>query len=105
MKTALLNADFVLEGYIDPTEPLRDEGPYGEHTGYYTLPEPHPVFHVTATHTARTPSIPPPRIKLFLPIFMVLESVTKAPLQMQTLQAEGAAHGRCPFAGGLELNA
>jgi 4-hydroxy-3-polyprenylbenzoate decarboxylase len=30
---------------------LRDEGPFGDHTGYYTLPEPYPVFHVTAiTH-------------------------------------------------------
>jgi hypothetical protein len=37
--------------YIDPTESLRDEGPFGDHTGYYTLPEPYPVFHVTAiTH-------------------------------------------------------
>ena len=45
------NADFVIEGYVDPTEPLRDEGPFGDHTGYYTLPEPYPVFHVTAiTH-------------------------------------------------------
>ena len=41
------NADFVIEGYVDPTEPLRDEGPFGDHT----LPEPYPVFHVTAiTH-------------------------------------------------------
>ena len=40
-----------IEGYVDPTEPLRDEGPFGDHTGYYTLPEPYPVFHVTAiTH-------------------------------------------------------
>ena len=35
---------------MNPTEPLR-EGPFGDHTGYYTLPEPYPVFHVTAiTH-------------------------------------------------------
>lgn len=46
LKTVLPNADFVLEGYVDPTEPLRDEGPFGDHTGYYTLPEPYPVFHV-----------------------------------------------------------
>ena len=39
---------FVIEGYVDPGEPLRDEGPFGDHTGYYTLPEPYPVFHVTA---------------------------------------------------------
>ena len=36
---------------VDPKEPLRDEGPFGDHTGYYTLPDPYPVFHVTAiTH-------------------------------------------------------
>ena len=51
MKTVLPNADFVIEGYVDPRESLRDEGPFGDHTGYYTLPEPYPVFHVTAiTH-------------------------------------------------------
>ena len=45
------NADFVIEGYVDPREPLRDEGPFGDHTGHYTWPEPYPVFHVTAiTH-------------------------------------------------------
>lgn len=45
------DADFVIEGYVDPKEPLREEGPFGDHTGYYTLPEPYPVFHVTAiTH-------------------------------------------------------
>ncbi len=48
LKTVLLNVNFVIEGYIDPTEPLREEGPFGDHTGYYTLPEPYPVFHVTA---------------------------------------------------------
>src|SRR5271168_1545117 len=45
------DADFVIEGYVDPKEPLRMEGPFGDHTGYYSLPEPYPVFHVTAiTH-------------------------------------------------------
>jgi hypothetical protein len=44
-------ADFVIEGYVDPKEPLREEGPFGDHTGYYTLTEPYPVFHATAiTH-------------------------------------------------------
>ncbi len=61
LKTILPHADFVIEGYVDPREPLRlsacghaqagDEGPFADHTGYYTLPEPYPVFHVTAiTH-------------------------------------------------------
>ncbi|MDB6112613.1 MAG: ubiD [Pedosphaera sp.] len=78
------NADFVIEGYIDPQEPLRMEGPFGDHTGYYTLPEPYPVLHVTAiTHRrdavypATIVGIPPMEdfyiggasLKLFLPIF------------------------------------
>ena len=51
LKTVLPNADFVIEGYVDPRDPLRGEGPFGDHTGYYTLPEPYPVFHVAAiTH-------------------------------------------------------
>ena len=33
LKTVLPNADFVIESYVDPTEPLRDEGPFGDHTG------------------------------------------------------------------------
>ena len=78
------NADIVIEGYVDPTEPLRDEGPFGDHTGYYTLPEPYPVFHITAithrknaTYPATIVGIPPMEdfymgsasVKLFLPIF------------------------------------
>jgi 4-hydroxy-3-polyprenylbenzoate decarboxylase len=45
------DADFVLEGYVDPQEPLFDEGPFGDHTGYYTPVDKFPKFHVTAiTH-------------------------------------------------------
>jgi 4-hydroxy-3-polyprenylbenzoate decarboxylase len=40
------DCDFVLEGYVDPEEKLDLEGPFGDHTGYYTLPEPYPKFHV-----------------------------------------------------------
>ena len=80
------NADFVIEGYVDPKEPLRDEGPFGDHTGYYTLPEPYPVFHITAIthrHNAIYPATivgrPPMEdfyigaasVKLFLPIFQM----------------------------------
>jgi 4-hydroxy-3-polyprenylbenzoate decarboxylase len=47
------DADFVLEGYVDPGEPLFDEGPFGDHTGYYTPVDKFPRFHVTAlTHRA-----------------------------------------------------
>jgi len=80
------NADFVIEGYMDPREPLRDEGPFGDHTGYYTLPEPYPVFHLTAITHRRDAVYPativgrPPMedfylggasVKLFLPIFQM----------------------------------
>ncbi|PKP04658.1 MAG: menaquinone biosynthesis decarboxylase [Bacteroidetes bacterium HGW-Bacteroidetes-6] len=40
-------SDFVIEGYIDTAEPLRIEGPFGDHTGFYSLPDEYPVFHVT----------------------------------------------------------
>ena len=41
------NAEIVLEGYIEKGT-LAVEGPFGDHTGYYTPPEPFPVFHITA---------------------------------------------------------
>jgi 4-hydroxy-3-polyprenylbenzoate decarboxylase len=41
------NAEIVLEGYVEQGD-LADEGPFGDHTGYYTGVEPFPVFHVTA---------------------------------------------------------
>src|SRR3984957_3530475 len=45
------DADFVIEGYVDPTEDLIWEGPFGDHTGYYSLPDWYPRFHITAiTH-------------------------------------------------------
>ncbi|MCI4320293.1 MAG: menaquinone biosynthesis decarboxylase [Thermoplasmata archaeon] len=47
------NAEIVLEGYVDPSE-RHVEGPFGDHTGYYSAPEPFPVFHVThVTHRER----------------------------------------------------
>lgn len=45
-------SQFVLEGYVEPGE-RRREGPFGDHTGYYSLADDYPVFHVTAlTHRA-----------------------------------------------------
>jgi 4-hydroxy-3-polyprenylbenzoate decarboxylase len=51
------NAEIVLEGYIDKDE-LTAEGPFGDHTGFYTAAEPFPVFHVTAV-TMREDAIYP----------------------------------------------
>ncbi len=46
------NAEIVLEGYVEPGE-RRREGPFGDHTGFYSLADDYPVFHVTAlTHCA-----------------------------------------------------
>ncbi|CAN5134502.1 hypothetical protein BH09BAC2_BH09BAC2_20760 [soil metagenome] len=45
------DADFVIEGYVDPGDELIWEGPFGDHTGYYSLPDYYPRFHITAiTH-------------------------------------------------------
>ncbi len=43
-------AEFIIEGYVVPGE-MRNEGPFGDHTGYYSLEDDYPVLHVTAiTH-------------------------------------------------------
>lgn len=45
------DADFIIEGYVDPGDDLSWEGPFGDHTGYYSLPDWYPKFHITAiTH-------------------------------------------------------
>jgi 4-hydroxy-3-polyprenylbenzoate decarboxylase len=45
------NVDFVIEGYIDPSETFVNEGPFGDHTGFYSLHDLYPRFHITCvTH-------------------------------------------------------
>ncbi len=97
------DADFVIEGYVDPAEPLRIEGPFGDHTGFYTLPEPYPVFHITAiTHRkqavypATVVGIPPMEdyymglasVRLFLPVL----KMTFPEIVDIELPAEGVMH-------------
>jgi 4-hydroxy-3-polyprenylbenzoate decarboxylase len=97
------NADLVLEGYVDPKEPLREEGPFGDHTGYYSLPDYYPVFHLTAiTHRkdaiypATIVGVPPMEdfyigsasVKLFLPIL----KMNFPELVDLALPAEGVFH-------------
>lgn len=60
------DVDFVIEGYVDPEEDFILEGPFGDHTGYYSLADYYPRFHITAiTHrrdavyTATIVGIPP----------------------------------------------
>jgi 4-hydroxy-3-polyprenylbenzoate decarboxylase len=51
-------ADIVIEGYIDPAEPLVLEGPFGDHTGFYSLADYYPAVHVTAITMRDDPIYP-----------------------------------------------
>jgi 4-hydroxy-3-polyprenylbenzoate decarboxylase len=65
------DAEFVLEGYVDPGE-RRREGPFGDHTGYYSLADDFPVFHLITLTRRREPVLPativgrPPKEDRFL---------------------------------------
>jgi len=48
------NAEIVLEGYVDPDD-IQIEGPFGDHTGYYTPPEPYPSFNLTCISRRKNP--------------------------------------------------
>ena len=60
------DVDFVIEGYVDPAEELILEGPFGDHTGFYSLADYYPRFHITcithrknAVYPATIVGIPP----------------------------------------------
>ena len=65
------NAEIVLEGYVDLGE-LRTEGPFGDHTGFYSLEGQYPVFHVTCVTHRKDPLYlttivgPPPQEDFFI---------------------------------------
>ena len=96
------HAEIVLEGYVDPAE-RRTEGPFGDHTGYYSLARDYPVFHLTAVTRRARPIYPttivgrPPQEdywlgkateRLFLPIIkMMLPEVVD-----MNMPAEGVFH-------------
>ncbi|MBO8169533.1 MAG: menaquinone biosynthesis decarboxylase [Thermoanaerobacteraceae bacterium] len=50
-------AEIIIEGYVNPDE-LRVEGPFGDHTGYYSLADKYPVFHVTCITHRKNPVYP-----------------------------------------------
>lgn len=52
------DAEFIIEGYVDVNEELRLEGPFGDHTGYYSLADDYPVFHVTCITHKKNPVYP-----------------------------------------------
>ncbi len=51
------NSEIVLEGYVLVDE-LRHEGPFGDHTGYYSLADDYPVFHITCITHRKNPIYP-----------------------------------------------
>ena len=52
------DADFIIEGYVDPNDEMIWEGPFGDHTGYYSLPDWYPRFHITAVTHKKNPIYP-----------------------------------------------
>jgi 4-hydroxy-3-polyprenylbenzoate decarboxylase len=98
-------AEIVIEGYISRGE-LRDEGPFGDHTGYYTPREPFPVVHVTAVTTRRDPIYPsiivgvPPQEDAWLGkvterLFLPAVRMTMPEVVDYDLPIEGAFHNLC----------
>jgi 4-hydroxy-3-polyprenylbenzoate decarboxylase len=97
------DADFVLEGYIDPAEPLVTEGPFGDHTGFYSLADLYPAVHITAVTMRRNPIFPativgrPPMEDYYLGhaterIFLPLLKLTLPEVVDIHMPAEGIFH-------------
>jgi 4-hydroxy-3-polyprenylbenzoate decarboxylase len=96
-------AEFVIEGYIDPAEPLVMEGPFGDHTGFYSLDFLYPQVHVTAITMRRSPIFPctivgrPPMEDFYLGhaterIFLPLLRLTIPEIVDYHMPAEGIFH-------------
>ena len=85
------DCDFVIEGYVDPAEEKSVEGPFGDHTGFYSLEDRYPLFHVTAV-THRRDAVYPATIVGIPPqedacIARATERIFLAPIRM-ALQPE-----------------
>ncbi len=95
-------AEFVIEGYVDPEE-RRIEGPFGDHTGFYSLEDEYPVFHVTAITHREDPVYPhtivgrPPMEDFYMGwaterIFLPLIQMIVPEIIDYSLPAEGIFH-------------
>ncbi|MGB2676417.1 MAG: menaquinone biosynthesis decarboxylase [Candidatus Acidiferrum sp.] len=96
------NAELVLEGYVNLSE-MRTEGPFGDHTGFYSLEGEYPVFHVECV-THRKDAIylttvvgPPPQEDFFMGyaierVFLPLMKMTHPEIVDVSLPAEGIVH-------------
>ena len=96
------HSEIVLEGYVELSE-LRTEGPFGDHTGFYTMEEEYPVFHITCiTHrkdpiwSATVVGKPPMEdawlAKAIERIFLPLIKLTLPEIVDVNLPPEGVAH-------------
>jgi len=96
-------AELVLEGYIDPREPLVLEGPFGDHTGFYSLADYYPKVHITAVTLRDDPVYPhtivgrPPMEDYYLGhaterIFLPLLKLTLPEILDIHMPAEGIFH-------------
>ncbi|MGQ9687568.1 MAG: menaquinone biosynthesis decarboxylase [Desulfobaccales bacterium] len=96
------SSQIVLEGYVEPGE-RRTEGPFGDHTGYYSLPDDYPVFHVTTLTRRRQAMYPativgqPPMEDCFMAkaterIFLPLIQKTLPEIVDLNLPVEGVFH-------------
>lgn len=80
------DCDFVIEGYVDPAEEKVTEGPFGDHTGFYSLEDMYPRFHVTAITHRRDAVYPatvvgvPPQEDLY--IAKVTEKIFLEPIRL-----------------------
>ncbi len=98
------DADFVIEGYVDPSEDLKIEGPFGDHTGFYSLKDLYPIFHVTcithkqeAVYPSTIVGIPPQEDawigKATERIFLAPIKMTMVPeIQDMNMPVEGVFH-------------
>nr|MBK9651669.1 menaquinone biosynthesis decarboxylase [Bacteroidota bacterium] len=83
------DSDFVIEGYVDPNEDFILEGPFGDHTGYYSLADFYPKFHITCI-THRKDAVYPSTIVGIPPqedawIGKATERIFLAPIKMTML--------------------
>jgi len=96
------NAEIVLEGYVDIGE-LRREGPFGDHTGFYSLDDDYPVFHVTCVTHRKDPIYattivgPPPMEDFYMGkaierIFLPLMRLQLPEVRDMCMPAEGIFH-------------
>jgi 4-hydroxy-3-polyprenylbenzoate decarboxylase len=100
------DADVVIEGFVDPASPLVREGPFGDHTGFYSLADDYPWMEVAAVTTRRDPVYPatvvgpPPSEDVWLGnatgrLFLPMLQLVFPEIVDMAFPAEGVFHNLC----------